>query len=176
MGHQNASYLKTRSGIFYFTRRIPNDLQRLYGRDRIYVSLRTRSQRQAIASSVKIAAELATSWNAKRSDLIISKHSLLAATANAITALDVHLPSQPKASTLPLLSRATEVYLNLKGKDRSPTFETSVRRSIRYLIGQLGDKAIDVYERKEALRLRDVFIERKLFYAFSVIYQFQLDY
>ena len=162
MGHQNASYLKTRSGIFYFTRRIPNDLQRLYGRDRIYVSLRTRSRRQAIASSVKIAAELATSWNAKRSDLIISKHSLLAATANAITALDVHLPSQPKASTLPLLSRATEVYLNLKGKDRSPTFETSVRRSIRYLIEQLGDKAIDVYERKEALRLRDVFIERKL--------------
>ena len=115
MGHQNASYLKTRSGIFYFTRRIPNDLQRLYGRDRIYVSLRTRSRRQAIASFVKIAAELATSWNAKRSDLIISKHSLLAATANAITALDVHLPSQPKASTLPLLSRATEVYLNLKG-------------------------------------------------------------
>ena len=53
MNHQNHTYLKRRSGIYYFTRRIPNDLQRQYKRDRLYVSLRTRSKRKAMAASEK---------------------------------------------------------------------------------------------------------------------------
>ena len=162
MGHQNASYLKTRSGIFYFTRRIPNDLQRLYGRDRIYVSLRTRSRRQAVASSVKIAAELTALWNSKRADYIVNKLCCTYPVAQSNNHGLVHTPLQDASVQLPILSEAADTYLNLKGRDRSATFESSVRRSIRYLIEQLGDKPIDAYKRKDALLLRDVLLERKL--------------
>ena len=58
MNHQNHTYLKRRSGIYYFTRRIPNDLQRQYKRDRLYVSLRTRSRRKAMAASERLSNEL----------------------------------------------------------------------------------------------------------------------
>ena len=62
----------------------------------------------------------------------------------------------------PRLSEALETYLDLKGRDRSPSFESSVRRSVSYLISELGDKPINVYSRKDALRLRDAFMRRKL--------------
>ena len=63
MNHQNHTYLKRRSGIYYFTRRIPNDLQRQYKRDRVYVSLRTRSKRKAMAASEKLSNELEALWS-----------------------------------------------------------------------------------------------------------------
>ena len=63
MNHQNHTYLKRRSGIYYFTRRIPNDLQRQYKRDRLYVSLRTRSKRKAMAASEKLSNELEALWS-----------------------------------------------------------------------------------------------------------------
>jgi hypothetical protein len=63
MNHQNHTYLKRRSGIYYFTRRIPNELQRQYKRDRLYVSLRTRSRRKAMAASEKLSNELETLWS-----------------------------------------------------------------------------------------------------------------
>ena len=40
MNHQNPTYLKRRSGIYYFTRRIPSILQQQYKRDRVYVPLK----------------------------------------------------------------------------------------------------------------------------------------
>jgi integrase len=63
---------------------------------------------------------------------------------------------------LPLISEALETYIELKGKDKSPNFESSVRRSVTYLIDALGDKPIDLYSRKDALFMRDAFISRNL--------------
>ena len=162
MGHQNSTYLKTRSGIYYFTRRIPNDLQKAYGLDRIYVSLRTRSRRQATASSVRISSELAASWNLKRSECIVRKLCVNGNAVDPTHQLTVSVLPPNTASLLPLLSEATEIYLSLKGRDRSVNFESSVHRSIRYLIEQLGDKAIDSYKRTDALFLRDRLLERQL--------------
>ena len=62
----------------------------------------------------------------------------------------------------PLLSAALETSLDLKGRDRSPSFESSVRRSVNYLIAELGDKPINRYSRKDALGLRDAFMRRQL--------------
>ena len=73
MNHQNPTYLKRRSGIYYFTRRIPSELQRQYKRNRIYVSLKTRSQRKAMAASERISHELEASWARAHAGNVVMK-------------------------------------------------------------------------------------------------------
>ena len=149
MNHQNPTYLKRRSGIYYFTRRIPSILQQQYKRDRVYVSLKTRNRRKAMAASERISRELETLWSQSQIDsvasLINSKYQMGDVT-----------------QSLPLISEALETYIELKGKDKSPNFESSVRRSVTYLIDALGDKPIDLYSRKDALFMRDAFVSRNL--------------
>jgi integrase len=149
MNHQNPTYLKRRSGIYYFTRRIPSILQQQYKRDRVYVSLKTRNRRKAMAASERISRELETLWSQSQIDsvasLINSKYQMGDVT-----------------QSLPLISEALETYIELKGKDKSLNFESSVRRSVTYLIDALGDKPIDLYSRKDALFMRDAFVSRNL--------------
>ena len=149
MNHQNSTYLKRRSGIYYFTRRIPSILQQQYKRDRVYVSLKTRNRRKAMAASERISRELETLWSQSQIDsvasLINSKYQMGDVT-----------------QSLPLISEALETYIELKGKDKSLNFESSVRRSVTYLIDALGDKPIDLYSRKDALFMRDAFVSRNL--------------
>ena len=117
MNHQNPTYLKRRSGIYYFTRRIPSILQQQYKRDRVYVSLKTRNRRKAMAASERISCELEALWSQSQIDsvasLINSKYQMGDVTQG-----------------LPLISEALETYIELKGKDKSPNFESSVRRSV----------------------------------------------
>ena len=48
---QNHAYLIRRNGIFYFTRRVPSDLQTRFNKERVTISLRTRSQARAEKSA-----------------------------------------------------------------------------------------------------------------------------
>ena len=109
MNHQNPTYLKRRSGIYYFTRRIPSILQQQYKRDRVYVSLKTRNRRKAMAASERISCELEALWSQSQIDsvasLINSKYQMGDVT-----------------QSLPLISEALETYIELKGKDKSPNF------------------------------------------------------
>ena len=163
MNHQNHTYLKRRSGIYYFTRRIPNDLQRQYKRDRLYVSLRTRSRRKAMAASEKLSNELEALWSQAHIKSIAHRISRVEGLKAPIAELSSGSTAAAEiAAPQPLLSEALETYLNLKGRDRSPSFESSVRRSVSYLIAELGDKPINRYSRKDALGLRDTFMSRKL--------------
>ena len=163
MNHQNHTYLKRRSGIYYFTRRIPNDLQRQYKRDRLYVSLRTRSKRKAMAASERLSNELEALWSQAHVNSIAHR---LAPTEGRGRSM-AEISSSPAitddtVTPAPLLSTALETYLDLKGRDRSLSFESSVRRSVKYLIAKLGDKPINSYSRKNALELRDAFMRRQL--------------
>jgi hypothetical protein len=72
MNHQNPTYLKRRSGIYYFTRRIPSILQQQYKRDRVYVSLKTRNRRKAMAASERISCELEALWSQSQIDSVAS--------------------------------------------------------------------------------------------------------
>jgi len=163
MNHQNHTYLKRRSGIYYFTRRIPNDLQRQYKRDRLYVSLRTRSKRKAMAASERLSNELEALWSQAHVNSIA--HRLAPTEGRSRSMAEISSGFAITDDTLtpaPLLSTALETYLDLKGRDRSPSFESSVRRSVKYLIAELGDKPINSYSRKNALELRDAFMRRQL--------------
>ena len=51
MVDQNATYLTRRRGVhYYYTRRIPKELQKRPGKKRIVVSLKTKSRRMAVFS------------------------------------------------------------------------------------------------------------------------------
>lgn len=163
MNHQHYTYLKRRNGIYYFTRRIPNDLQRQYKRDRLYVSLRTRSRRKAMAASEKLSNELEALWSQSHIKSIVHRISPVTGLKAPVAELSTGTTFAAEiAASQPLLSEALETYLDLKGRDRSPSFESSVRRSVSYLIAELGDKPINWYSRKDALGLRDAFMSRKL--------------
>ena len=163
MNHHNHTYLKRRSGIYYYTRRIPCELQQKYNRDRLYVSLRTRSRRKAMAASERLSNELETIWSQIRAEGIVSKVSseVRLLTQNSLQSRSARLDND-EVSALPYISVALETYLDLKGRDRSPSFESSVRRSVSYLIEELGDKRIDKYARSEALTFRDALLQRQL--------------
>ena len=162
MNHQNPTYLKRRSGIYYFTRRIPSELQRQYKRNRIYVSLKTRSQRKAMAASERISHELEASWARAHAENVVQKLIPDEFKKSIKTESSILLGADDKLAVLPKLSEAGEMYLDLKGRDRSVNFESSVLRSLRYLIDILGDKPIDKYLRHDALQLRDTFLKRNL--------------
>ena len=54
------------------------------------------------------------------------------------------------------------VYLRLKGNDRPPTFEATVRRSCGYLIDCCGMKGLKEYVRSDATKFRDYLFAKGL--------------
>ena len=106
MADQNATYLtKRRSVHFYYTRRIPKELQKRLGKERIVVSLKTKSRRKAIASAIVLSEKLESFWNGMKLEEIISQHSMT-----------LESPAQKAASIT--LSEALDLYLRLKGRGK----------------------------------------------------------
>ena len=62
MVDKNAHYLMCKGGVFYFTRHVPNDLQRHYETPRIVICLKTRNRESAIKASRSMAAKLDDFW------------------------------------------------------------------------------------------------------------------
>ena len=62
MVDKNAHYLMCKGGVFYFTRHVPNDLQRHYETPRIVICLKTRNRESASKASRSMAAKLDDFW------------------------------------------------------------------------------------------------------------------
>ena len=62
MVDKNAHYLMCKGGVYYFTRHVPNDLQKHYETPRIVICLKTRSKNAALKASRSIAAKLDDFW------------------------------------------------------------------------------------------------------------------
>ena len=60
---KEASYLYKRSGVFYYSRRVPKDLSGYYSSKRIALSLKTKSKREAVLSSSHLSLELNSYWS-----------------------------------------------------------------------------------------------------------------
>ena len=149
------SYTFQKSGIWYFSRRIPQDLKRHYRTGRIAYSLKTKSIRDARVRAVGDAAKLDRHWHILRisSDDLPGKHLLADAVQEpaAETSIDAHS-----------FKAAVAVYLRLKGNDRPPTFEATVRRSCGYLIDCCGMKDLKDYVRSDATKFRDYLFTKGL--------------
>ncbi|MDC0136418.1 site-specific integrase [Sulfitobacter sp.] len=142
------SYTFQKSGIWYFSRRVPADLRRHYRTGRIAYSLRTKLLRDARVRAMSDAAKLDRHWHILRisSDEFPSKHLLADAVQESVTVASIDDYS---------LKAAVAVYLRLKGNDRPPTFEAAVRRSCGYLIDCCGMKDLHDYVRSDATKFRD---------------------
>ena len=64
--HLNVSYLYKKRGVYYFSKRVPNDLKSHYKTNRIVICLRTKSNISAIRSKKSILQKLDDYWTSVR--------------------------------------------------------------------------------------------------------------
>ena len=149
------SYTFQKSGVWYFSRRVPTDLRRHYRTGRIAYSLRTKSIRDARVRAMSDAAKLDRHWHILRisSDDLPGKHLLTDA---------LQEPSAEASIDEYSFKSAVAIYLRLKGNDRPPTFEATVRRSCGYLIDCCGMKSLKDYVRSDATKFRDYLFAKGL--------------
>jgi len=149
------SYTFQKSGVWYFSRRVPTDLRRHYRTGRIAYSLRTKSIRNAHIRAMSDAAKLDRHWHILRisSDDLPGKHLL----AGAVEADTIYTPKDDHS-----LKASVAVYLRLKGNHRPATFEAAVRRSCGYLIDCCGMKDLHDYVRSDATKFRDYLFAKGL--------------
>ena len=153
-------YAVNRNGWYYFTRRVPRDLLSYYTSDRIVQSLNATCPSQAKLLAAGSAAKLERYWARLRLQIDeLPGQSLLR--AHNADASHVISPISSNASQ-PLLSEALNLYVALKGKGRSKTFQISAQRACGYVISVAGDKRLGDYERQDALKLRDWLVKRGL--------------
>lgn len=132
--NKTAPYSFVKDGVYYFSRRIPKDLQHHYTSQKISYSLRTRSAAVASSRAIRAAQKLDEYWyhlRVKDSDLP-GKH-LLRMAQNANSAAGANVLAVPSTETLKL-SEAVAVYLRLKGQGRPVTFHRAAERSCGYVI------------------------------------------
>ena len=145
------SYTFKKDGIWYFSRRVPADLRRHYRTGRIAYSLRTKSIRNARVRAMSDAAKLDRHWHIMRmsSDDVPGKHLLEEA-------------EQKDVGQGPNLSDAAVLYLRLKGQNKPPAFEATLKRGCGYLIDCCGMKDLAAYTRSDATEFRDYLFAKGL--------------
>ena len=62
MVYNQREYLWLKGGVFYFSRHVPNDVQKQYERPRIVMCLKTRSKVAALKASKALASKLDNFW------------------------------------------------------------------------------------------------------------------
>jgi integrase len=141
---KNVPFSFLKSGIFYFSRRVPFDLRDHYETDRISFSLRTRNPHQATPRALSQAAKLDGFWFQLRmsESELPGKHRLLSS-------------DQSGKDLGPKATEALATYIRLKGDGRSATFETAATRAIGYLVESKKDKPLLAYTKSDATSFRD---------------------
>ena len=153
MVDKDAHYLMCKGGVYYFTRHVPNDIQKYYEKPRIVLCLKTRSKSAAMKASNSLASKLDDFWLKLRiSNIDVPASNLLikGQPANSFT------------SNFPKLSGALNKYCLLKGIGKSDQFFTVAKRNIGYVIDHLGDRPLDSYSTSDASSFRDELFRRKL--------------
>ena len=124
----------TKSGVYYYVRRVPKDVQKHYARDRVVICLKTKSLYAATRASRSVNAKLEDFWLSLRLQQIsVPAHHLLQYQYSPTSSI-----SEICGITM---SYAMELYFKLKGRGRGSLFFSHVRRAIKYAIDLLGDKA-----------------------------------
>ena len=140
--YTNASqYVSNRDGVFYYIRRVPNDVRQHYASSRISFSLRTKSLKSAERAANSVTQRLEDYW------LGLRLQQMDIPAIHLVKANDVEDSS-------PLLLDAVEMYLHTKGKT-DKTFIRTARRNAAYVAKVLGNRPITSYATSEAAKFRD---------------------
>ena len=151
MDHQRPHYLKLKGKTYYYSRRVPKELQQYSKTARFETCLHTVCRSRAAQQAALLTQELDDQWSILRRR---SRNELIGQLfGTAVSKVDP--TASAKDSTAPLLTDAVETYVKLKGAGRSQTFEAGARRSTGYLIHICGDKRIDTFARSDANAFRD---------------------
>jgi integrase len=158
MPNKTRAFLLQRNDIFYFVRRIPDQLQHHYRTGRICFSLKTKSKNIALLRSRELASRLETYWFhlRMREDAVFGRflnQPIFTPLAENAVKLDKAV-GQSKDAALKF-SEARKLYLRLKGQNRTPNFYRATERDCNILINLCGDKPISEYLRTDATALRD---------------------
>ena len=125
MVDKDAHYLMNKGGVYYFTRHVPNDLQRHYQKPRIVMCLKTRSKNAALKASHSLASKLDNFWLQMRvSQMDVPAAELLIAGQ----------PTEKFTSFAPKLSDALDTYCRLKGRGRHKQFFSTAKRNVGSVI------------------------------------------
>ena len=151
MDHQRPHYLKLKGKTYYYSRRVPKELQQYSKTARFETCLHTVCRSRAAQQAALLTQELDDQWSILRRR---SRNELIGQLfGTAVSKLDPIASTND--STASFLSDAVETYVKLKGAGRSQTFEAGARRSTGYLIHICGDKRIDTFVRSDANAFRN---------------------
>ena len=129
MVYKNAHYLMCKGGAYYFTRHVPNDLQKHYEKLRNVMCLKTHSKNVALNASKSLASKLDAFW-------LQIRISQLEAPASHLLIKDQ--PKESFTSYAPKLSDALKKYCRLMGAGRGKQFYAAAIRNIGYVIEHLA--------------------------------------
>ncbi len=142
-----STYIYQNRCFYYFSSRVPKDVQPLHGKRRIVLALNTRSRAKALKYSQVICQRLDERWLPMRLDAM---------------GLGNVLVDDVKQQTAPLLSEAVGQYLQLKGIGKAKTCNQAALRNAGVVIDQLGGRPLCDYSTVDAGKLRDALIDRGL--------------
>ena len=158
MDHQRPQYLKRKGKTYYYSRRVPKELQPYSKTSRFETCLHTACRSRAAQQAALLSQELDDQWSILRRR---SRNELIGRLfGTAVSKVDPSASANDSRASL--LSDAVETYVKLKGAGRSQTFEAGARRSTGYLIHICGDKRIDTFARSDANAFRDYLKSRGL--------------
>ena len=147
MVDQFSTYLYQKRGFYYFSRRVPKEVQHCHLKQRIVLALNTRSRAKALKYSQVICQRLDERWLPMRLDALGFGN---------VMANDVKSPPSPK------LSEATQQYIKLKGMGKAKTFHQTAIRNSNVVIEILGDRNLREYSTVDAGKVRDALIKQGL--------------
>ena len=144
-------FVYRKRGTYYFSRRVPTDLEQHYIKKRIVLCLRTNSAHIAAQNANTIAVRLDDYWAKLRmQNMELPAAHLIVATLDA------------SQSTGPTLTDALDIYLTLKARNHDKVFCRTASRNIQYVIDLLGNRCIGAYASSDAATFRDHLFERGL--------------
>ena len=148
---QNHAYLIRRNEIYYFSRRVPSDLQTRFNKERVTISLRTRSFLKAEKSAEALSDRLERYWDGLRLEIFHTKELGLSLVASS---------SVERTDRVISLDDAVANYLKLKSSGRSQTFFQATTRAVTYLKQSTSVNQVDHFGPEHASAFRDFLIER----------------
>jgi integrase len=139
-----STYIYQKRGFYYFSRRVPKEVQHCHAKKRIVLALNTRSRAKALRHSQVICQRLDEKWLPIRLDAM--------GLGNVLT-------NDVSQLAAPTLSEAVQTYLQLKGAGKPKTFHGAAMRNAQVVIDILGDRPISEYSTVDAGKVRDALID-----------------
>ena len=146
---QNHAYLIRRNGIFYFSRRVPADVRFRFNKDRMIVSLHTRSQPKAQRSAATLSDRLERYRDSIRLEVFHTRELGLSL---------VQEVEADRSGVSVSIQDALDSYLRLKGAGRSKTFFQGAERAVGYLTEATTAEELSSLSASDAARFRDYLI------------------